>query len=355
MYYTSGSTGYPKGVIHASRAIYAWRVTALYWLDLRPGDTIWCTADTGWAKAGTSVIFGPWSCGAATFFYDGGFDAKRRLELLASQKITVYCAPSTELSRLVDQRVADYDLSKLRRVVTAGEALNPATARRFESAVGVRIDESYGQTECLMVTVNMPGEPVHYGSMGRPGPGCDLDIIDAQGHRLPAGEEGDVALMTPNPQIMLEYWRDPERTQSVHLTCDEGTWLLTGDRGVKDENGYFWFAGRSDDVINSAGYRIGPLEVENALLEHEAVLTCAVVGSPDTERGELVKAFIILRDGFTPDERLTKTLQDHVKSFTAPYKYPRAIEYVRELPLTATGKIKRRTLRDQEYEKAGRT
>lgn len=352
MYYTSGSTGSPKGVIHSARGIYSWRMTARYWLDLRPGETIWCTADTGWSKAGTSILFGPWSCGACSFFYDGPFDPAKRLELLSRNKVTVYCAPSTELSRIVEQDVSAYDLSALRRIVSAGESMNPAIARRFEEASGVRIDEAYGQTECLMVTVNLPGEEVRYGSMGRAAPGCDLDVVDVQGNRLPCDEEGDVALMTPNPQIMLGYWRDPDRTAGIYLECAEGTWLLTGDRAIRDKDGYFWFRGRSDDTINSAGYRIGPLEVENTLLEHAAVQACAVVGSPDADRGEIVKAFVILRAGFPASDTLTAELQDHVKAITAPYKYPRAIEYVSELPMTLTGKIRRRTLRDMEYEKA---
>lgn len=352
MYYTSGSTGHPKGVLHAARAIWAWRMTAIHWLDLRPGEVIWCTADTGWSKAGTSILIGPWSCGATAFFYDGPFDAATRLKNLAEAGVTVYCAPSTELSRIVEQPLGDHDLSALRRVVTAGESLNPAVARRFEEASGLRIDEAYGQTECLMVTANFAGLEVRYGSMGRAAPGCDLDVIDEEGRRLPDGIEGDVALMTPNPQIMLGYWKDEERTASIMLESAEGTWLLTGDRAVRDADGFLWYAGRSDDVIGSAGYRIGPLEVENALLEHDAVQICAVVGSPDEERGEIVKAFVVLRPGFEAGAALTKELQDHVKAITAPYKYPRAIDYVAELPLTATGKIRRRTLRDAEYAKA---
>lgn len=353
MYYTSGSTGHPKAVIHAARGLYAWRVTAQYWLDLKPGDTIWCTADTGWSKAATSILIGPWSCGACSVFYEGPFDAAKRLELLETLGVTVYCAPSTELSRIVDVDVSRYDLSRLRRVVTAGESLNPAVAHRFEQAVGVRIDEAYGQTECQMVTASVPGGEIRYGSMGRAAPGCDLDVIDGEGNRLPPGEEGDVALMTPNPQIMLGYWQDPERTESIYLDSPGGRWLLTGDRAAKDEDDFVWFRGRSDDVINSAGYRIGPLEVENALLEHAAVQMCAVVGSPDTERGEIVKAFVVLRPGVEPSPELTARLQTHVKSVTAPYKYPRAIEYVAELPTTLTGKIRRRTLRDREYRKVG--
>lgn len=345
MYYTSGSTGHPKAVIHASRAIYSWRVSAIYWLDLRPGEIIWCTADTGWAKAGTSIIFGPLSCGACSLFYDGPFDAKTRPQLLRKHKVTVYCAPGTELSRVVHEVQRD-DLTALRRVVTAGEAMNPAVAERWERATGVRIDEAYGQTEALMVALNYPGEPVRYGSMGLPSPGSDLDIIDAAGRRLPHGQEGDLALRLPNPQLMLGYWKDPDKTASCVIESPEGRWYLTSDRAEKDADGYFWYRGRSDDVINSAGYRIGPLEVENALAEHPAVQVCAVIGSPDEERGEIVKAFVVLRDGTEPSAELTRELQDHVKSVTAPYKYPRAIEYRTELPTTITGKVGRRALRD---------
>lgn len=345
MYYTSGSTGHPKAVIHASRAIYAWRVSAIYWLDLRPGEIIWCTADTGWAKAGTSIIFGPLSCGACSLFYDGPFDAKLRPQLLRKHKVTVYCAPGTELSRVVHEIQPD-DLVSLRRVVTAGEAMNPAVADRWEKATGIRIDEAYGQTEALMVALNYPGEPVRYGSMGLPSPGSDLDVIDAAGRRLPPGEEGDLALRLPNPQLMLGYWKDAEKTASCFVESPEGRWYLTSDRAEKDAEGYLWYRGRSDDVINSAGYRIGPLEVENALAEHPAVQVCAVIGSPDEERGEIVKAFVVLRDGTLPSPELTRELQDHVKSVTAPYKYPRAIEYRTELPMTITGKVGRRALRD---------
>ncbi|MDI4233913.1 AMP-binding protein [Bradyrhizobium sp. Arg237L] len=349
MYYTSGSTGHPKAVVHAARAIYAWRVSAIYWLDLRPGEVIWCTADTGWSKAGTSIIFGPLSCGACSFFFDGPFVPKDRLELLRKHQVTVYCAPGTELSRVVGEVRARGDLGRLRRVVTAGEAMNPVVAERWEAATGIRIDEAYGQTEALMVALNYPGEPVRYGSMGRPSPGSDLDVIDADGNRLPPGQEGDLALKMPNPQLMLGYWKDAERTAACFVDGPDGRWFLTSDRAEKDADGYLWYRGRSDDVINSAGYRIGPIEVENALAEHPAVQMCAVVGSPDIERGEIVKAFVVLRQGNTPSPELTRELQDHVKSVTAPYKYPRAIAYIAELPMTITGKIRRRDLRDREF------
>lgn len=354
MYYTSGSTGHPKAVVHAARAIYAWRVSAIYWLDLRPGEVIWCTADTGWSKAGTSILFGPLSCGACSFFFDGPFDPGKRLALLRSHGVTVYCAPGTELSRVVGEVRDRADLGRVRRVVTAGEAMNPSVAARWEEATGIRIDEAYGQTEALMLALNYPGEAVRYGSMGRPSPGTDLDVIDGDGRRLGSGQEGDLALRLPNPQLMLGYWKDAGRTDECVRDGPDGRWFLTNDRAEKDADGYFWYRGRSDDVINSAGYRIGPIEVENALAEHPAVQACAVVGSPDRERGEIVKAFVVLRDGAMAAPGLTRELQDHVKASTAPYKYPRAVEYVGELPMTITGKIRRRVLRDREWGRSGR-
>ncbi len=352
MYYTSGSTGHPKGVLHAARALYAWRMAALYWLDLTPDDRIWCTADTGWSKAGTSIIWGPWSCGACAFFYDGPYVPSERLQLLSKHKVSVFCASSTELLRLASENTRAYDLSALRRTVSAGEAVNPVAAKRWHRATGCQVSEAYGQTEALMMVLNYPSEPIKYGSMGRPQPGLDIDIVDDQGARLPAGMEGHVALKMPSPQMMLGYWNDPERTKACFIEGAEGQWYLSGDRGRKDADGHFWYAGRADDVINSAGYRIGPLEVENVLLEHPAVQECAVVPSPDPERGEIVKAFVLLKAGVAGTPELAVELQNHVKAQTAPYKYPRAIEFVGEIPKTVTGKIRRRTLKDLELERA---
>ncbi|MBU2533600.1 MAG: AMP-binding protein, partial [Alphaproteobacteria bacterium] len=336
------------GVLHAARAIYAWRYAALHWLDLSPEDRIWCTADTGWSKAGTSVLFGPWSCGATAFMFDGPFDPAERLALLAKHKISVYCAPATELNRVVNEDVGSYDLSALRRTVSAGEPMNPIVAERWQQATGVVVSEAYGQTEALMMVLNYPSEPVKMGSMGRPGPGFVLDIVDDDGKRLGVGEEGHIAVLQPNPLMMLGYWQEPERTAECFVNGSEGRWYLSGDRGWRDDDGYFWFAGRADDVITSAGYRIGPMEIENVLLEHEAVAEVAVVGSPDPERGEIVKAFVVLREGVAGDGALVRELQDHVKAVTAPYKYPREIEFLEDLPKTITGKIRRRDLRDRE-------
>ncbi|MFG1379183.1 acyl-CoA synthetase, partial [Xanthobacter autotrophicus] len=324
LYYTSGSTGQPKGVLHAARGLYAWRGSAVHWLDLRRGDTIWCTADTGWSKAGTSILFGPWSCGAASFFYDGPFDPKQRLRLLEKYGVTVYCAPGTELFRVVDAGVAEHDLSRLRHTVSSGETLNPAVAARWQQATGIPILEAYGQTETLMTLLNYPCVPTREGSMGKPLPGLDLAIIDDTGRRLPPGAEGDIAILTPNPQMMLGYLDEPERTAAAHVEGPEGRWFVTGDLGMVDADGYFYHRGRNDDVINSAGYRIGPSEVENALLDHPAVQECAAVAAPHDERGEIVKAFVVLRAGFVGDAALVAALQDHVKRVTAPYKYPRA-------------------------------
>jgi acyl-coenzyme A synthetase/AMP-(fatty) acid ligase len=352
MYYTSGSTGHPKGVLHASRALYVWRVQAYLWLDLEPQDRIWCTADTGWSKAGTSVIWGPWSAGASAFLYDGPYVPAERLRLLARHKVSVFCASSTEILRLAAEDMHAHDLSALRRTVSAGEAVNPVAAERWEKATGSKLSEAYGQTEALMMVLNYPSEPLRYGSMGRPQPGLDIDIVDDAGCRLPAGVEGHIALRAPSPHLMLGYWGEPARTEQCYVDGPEGRWYLSGDRGSKDADGYFWYGGRADDLINSAGYRIGPLEVENVLLEHPAVAECAVVPSPDAERGEIVKAFVVLKPGVAGTDALARALQEHVKAQTAPYKYPRAVEFIAEIPKTVTGKIRRRTLKDLEAERA---
>ena len=347
MYYTSGSTGQPKGVMHASRALYSWWVSAEYWLDLGPRDVIWCTADTGWSKAGTSILFGPWARGSCAFFYDGPFDPAQRLRLLERHRITVYCAPTTELMRVAEQDVANYDLGALRQTVSAGEAVSPVIAERWLKATSMPVSEAYGQTETLMLVLNYLGEPVKPGSMGRPSPGSTVAIIGPDGNPVVEGEEGDIALLTPNPQLMLGYWREPERTARCFVDGHHGRWYVTGDRGVSDSDGYIWYRGRIDDIINSAGYRIGPTEVENALLEHPDVAECAVVGKPDPERGEIVKAFVLPKANRRADSILARELQDHCKSLTAPYKYPREIEFIDSIPKTMTGKIRRSELRER--------
>lgn len=345
IYYTSGSTGSPKGVTHASRALCIWENSAQHWLDLHPEDRIWCTADTGWSKAGTSILFGPWGRGTAVLFYDGPFEPAKRFELLAKHRITCFCAAATELRQLMLEDAARHDLSRLRQTVSAGESVNPELLTRWQELTGMSILDGYGQTETLMTVTNRPGRTVKAGSMGRPLPGVEIAVRTAAGETRTAGASGELLIGLPNPQIMLGYWEDPARTAATRLEIDGREWFATGDNVEIDADGYVFFTGRSDDIINSSGYRIGPQEAENALSSHPSVKECAVVGIPDAARGELVKAWIVLKDGIEGSEALVKDLQDHVKSTTAPYKYPRSIAFTDDLPKTVSGKIRRNVLR----------
>lgn len=349
IFYTSGSTGLPKGVTHASRALHAWAGSAEYWLDLDTDDVMFCTADTGWSKAGTSILFGPWGRGATVLFYDGPFDADYRVELIARHGVTVYCAAATELRRLVALDLAGKDISRLRITVSAGESLNPPILAAWSAMTGRPVLEAYGLTETLMLVANYRDTEVRPGAMGRALPGVELAIVKADGEFAATGETGQLALRLPSANIMLGYWQDEARTASTRSVIGGVEYFLTGDNARADADGYLYYEGRADDVINSAGYRIGPQEVENALVEHPMVREAAVVPSPDEERGEVVKAFIVLHDGFEGNPALAKELQDFVKKTTAPYKYPRRIEFIDELPKNAVGKIQRRDLRLREF------
>ena len=345
MYYTSGSTGAPKGVLHAARGLHAWRVSAWYWLTLTSGDTMWCTADTGWSKAGTSIYFGPWSQGSAVLFHDGPFDARRRFELMERYRVTVFCAAATELRRLVLEDVSGLDLSALRLAVSAGESVNPEIIEAWRRRTGVDLLDGYGQTETLMTVLNYPGMPVKPGSMGRPLPGVEAAVLDEHGCLRARDVRGRLVIRAPNPQLMLGYWNDPVLTEAQYTEIGGERWFVTGDTVDIDEDGYLFYFGRDDDVIGSSGYRIGPQEVENALIEHPAVQESAVVGLPDPDRGQVVAAFVIPARGFEPGAALAAELQEHVKRITAPYKYPRRIEFVDSLPKTVSGKIQRNVLR----------
>lgn len=349
-YFTSGTTGQPKMTIHTHGYMLAHRITGSYWLDLKPGDLHWNLSDTGWAKAAWSSLFAPWLMGATIFVHhNAAFDPAATMDLLERMPVTTLCAPPTAYRMFVRGDIGGRTFSSLRHCVSAGEPLNPEVIDLWKGATGLDIHDGYGQTETVLLCANRPGA-ARQGSMGRPAPAFDLAVIDGEGRRMPAGEEGDVALRiaeTPPPGLFARYRDDPQRTADTR----RHGWYLTGDRAIVDEDGYFWFVGRSDDVILSSGYRIGPFEVESALFEHPAVAESAVVSSPDPTRGEVVKAFVILAPGHEPSEALVKTLQDHVKATTAPYKYPRKIEFVASLPKTVSGKIRRKELRDQEWQR----
>jgi len=352
VYYTSGTTGPPKAVLHGHGYTFAHRYTAQYWLGLRPDDRLWTTSDTGWAKAAYSVLFGPWSHGAEVFMAAGRFDPARELRLLEEVGPQVFCAPPTELRLLVkEEGLSHLALPQLRECVSAGEPLNPEVIRAFAQATGVTIRDGYGQTESILLVGNFPGVPVRPGSMGLPMPGHRVEIIDPEGRVLPPGEVGDIAVGTEAPSLFLGYWKDPEATARAR----RGEWYVTGDRGTRDEDGYLWFVGRADDVIISAGYRIGPFEVESALLEHPDVLEAAAVAAPDPDRGAVVKAYVVLRHGVQGGPDLVRALQQHVKAVTAPYKYPRQVEFVNALPKTVSGKIRRIELRARSAENASST
>ncbi len=357
VYFTSGTVGYPKMVLH-THASYpiGHTITARYWLDLHEDDLFWNLSETGWAKFSWSNLFGPWLMGAAMFIQDarGKFNAIETLEMPYKYPITTLCAPPTVYRMLVlDEPMAYMKANPpkaLRHCVGAGEPLNPEVIKVWEEATGMTIRDGYGQTETVLLCGNFPPLTVKPGSMGKPSPGFEVSVIDHEGTELPPNKEGDIAVRV-KPQrptwMFREYWRDPDASSA----CIRGDWYITGDRAYKDEDGYFWFVGRADDVINSAGYRIGPFEVESALKEHPAVAESAVVASPDEMRGEVVKAYIILAPGYTASPELAQDIQEHVKRVTAPYKYPREIEFVDALPKTISGKIRRVELREMERQK----
>jgi acyl-coenzyme A synthetase/AMP-(fatty) acid ligase len=348
-YFTSGTTGYPKMCLHAHSYGLAHQTTGRYWLDLGPEDLHWNCSDTGWAKAAWSSYFGPWYQGAALFVHHTqGFNAARTLQLLAQYPVTTFCGAPTIYRMFVLEDLSKYSFPSLRHCVGAGEPLNPEIIESWKRATGITIMDGYGQTETVLLCGNYRGMAPRYGSMGKPAPGIDLQVIDDDGVIVAPGVEGDLAVrVEPEaPQgLFLGYKGEPGKTADAF----RGDWYVTGDRARVDEDGYYWFVSRADDVILSAGYRIGPFEVESALIEHPAVAESAVVSSPDEKRGEVVKAFVVLAPGFEPSEELVRELQDHVKSVTAPYKYPRLIEFVEELPKTVSGKIRRIELRDREW------
>ncbi|MHB1500494.1 MAG: acyl-CoA synthetase [Candidatus Dormibacteria bacterium] len=348
IYFTSGTVAHPKMVLH-TQASYGigHRITARFWHDLRPGDLHWTVSDTGWAKAAWGKLFGQWSEGAAVLQMNMGKpDPDLILDVIARHGVTTFCAPPTLYRSLVLTDLRRPNLLGLRHCTAAGEPLNPEVIRVWQEGVGLTVYDGYGQTETINVVANYRCLPVRPGSMGKPVPGFDVDIVDDEGNPLADEIEGNIGVRS-HPQrpvgLFSGYYRDPEATRAAF----RGDLYLTGDRGRRDADGYLWFSSRSDDVITSSAYRIGPFEVESALVEHPAVAEAAVVGKPDPQRTEVVTAFVILAPGFEASEQLALELQDHVKRVTAPYKYPREIHFVEELPKTVSGKIRRSELRER--------
>jgi acyl-coenzyme A synthetase/AMP-(fatty) acid ligase len=322
--FTSGTAGEPKAVVHGQRYLAGQRVQAEHWLAPRPGELVWCTAASGWSKSARNAFIAPWIRGAAALLHDARFDPAQRLELLEREGVAVLCMAPTEY-RVIAKRATLRPIASLRGLVAAGEALNPEVLRAWEEATGLQIRDGYGQTETGQLTGTAPGEEVRAGSMGRALPGMGLSI------------DGGELVVDPAtvPTFFLRYQGEE---------APRGVWR-TGDRVAADEDGYLFFEGRTDDVIISSGYRIGPFEVESALVAHEAVAEAAVVAAPDEERGAVVRAVVVLRDGFAPSDGLARALQEHVREQTSPYKYPRIVDFAAELPKTSSGKIRRALLR----------
>ena len=334
--FTSGTTGEPRGALHATRYLTGQRAQAEHWLGARKGELVWCTTATGWSKSARNVFVAPWLCGAAALICDAPFDPSQRLDLIEREEVSVLCQAPTEY-RMLAKRSALRPLPKLRRMVSAGEALNPEVIEAFREAVGPDIHDGYGQTETGHVTGNLADEPIRPGSMGRPLPGFELRVAGDSD----AGAELQVRVASC-PTCFSRYLDEEPGAVADRLVDRE--WWPTGDVVRRDPDGFLWYEGRDDDLIMSSGYRIGPFEVESALLTHPAVAEAAAVGEPDPERGAVVRAIVVLRDGQAGDQ-LAAELRDHVKAITAPYKAPRIVEFADELPKTASGKIRRAELR----------
>lgn len=350
LYFTSGTTGEPKMVIHDFTYPLGHIVTAKYWHNLDENSLHLTVADTGWAKAVWGKLYGQWIVGAAVMVYDHEkFTPQIVLNLIQEFKITSFCAPPTIYRFMIRENLSEYDLSSLKYCTTAGEALNPSVFEAFYKSTGIKMMEAFGQTETTPTIITFPWMEPKPGSMGVPNPAYDMDLISLDGRSVEDGEVGEVVINTDKFKplgLFMGYYRDEALTKQVY----HNDIYHTGDMAWRDEDGYYWFVGRTDDVIKSSGYRIGPFEVESALMTHPAVVECAVTGVPDDIRGQVVKATIVLAKDYKDkaDDHLKHEIQNHVKNVTAPYKYPRIIEFVEELPKTISGKIKRAEIRKQE-------
>jgi acetyl-CoA synthetase len=346
IYFTSGTTGMPKMVKHDYGYPLGHILTAKYWQNVSDNGLHLTVAETGWAKAAWGKIYGQWLSGSAIMTYDfDKFKPKNLMQVVEKYKVTTFCAPPTVYRFLIKEDLKKFDLSNLKYCVVAGEPLNPEVFKQFHDATGIKLMEGYGQTELTVAVATYPFMDPKPGSMGKPSPGYDIDIIDLDGKVCEVGEIGQIVVRTDKKMpwgIFSGYYRDEELTKSVW----HDDIYYTGDTAWRDEDGYLWFVGRVDDIIKSSGYRIGPFEIESALMEHPAVLECAITAVPDEERGQIVKATVVVAGNYQAGDALAKELQEHVKKVTAPYKYPRIVEFVAELPKTISGKIRRVEIRE---------
>ncbi len=355
VYFTSGTTGMPKMVQHNFAHPLGHIVTAKYWQMVQENKLHMSVSDSGWAKFGWGKIYGQWICGAIVFAYDmDKFIPAKLLEIISKYKITTFCAPPTMYRFMLQEDLKKYDLSSIQRCCTAGEPLNPEVIKKWQEYTGHFIYEGFGQSEGSVLLANFQWFEPRLGSTGKPSPIYDIHLVDKDGNDVKTGEEGSIVVMDvknhPPVGLFTGYYKNPEMTEEKLL----GKFYNTDDMASCDEDGYYCFIGRDDDVIKCSGYRIGPFEVESALLEHPSVVECAITGVPDPIRGQVVKATVVLAAGYTPSEELKKEIQNHVKRVTAPYKYPRVIEFVDELPKTLGGKIKRGQIRKSDEDAANK-
>ncbi|MFH0936897.1 MAG: acetate--CoA ligase [Candidatus Daviesbacteria bacterium] len=354
MLYTSGTTGKPKGVVHAHKAILMQYLTAKWVLDIQDSDTYWCTADPGWVTGIAYEILGSWANGVTSVIYEGRFDAKKWYEVLEKYKVTIWYTAPTAIRMLMaagETIVKSFDLSNLRHLCSVGEPLNPECVLWGQKVLGLPFHDNWWQTETGGILIaNYPCMNIKPGSMGKPIPGIEAAIIDDTGKKLPPGKEGNLAIRPGWPSLMKAIWRRPSKYRSYFLR-EKGKgikWYLSGDRAMMDRDGYFWFIGRADDVIKTSGERVGPFEVESALMTHPGVIEAGVIGKPDPMRGEIIKAFVVLKEGVKPSEKLKEELGTYVKKQLAGHAYPREVEFIDKLPKTRSGKIMRRILKAKE-------
>ena len=348
IFFSSGTTGMPKMVLHTHEYPLGHMFTATYWHDIEPGDLHMAVADTGWAKAAWGKFYGQWAAGATSLVYDfrGKFNPANLLQVITEQGVNSFCAPPTVYRHLIQEDLKQYDFSALRHCAAAGEPLNESVIHAWNQATGINIHEGFGQSETSLMIAALPRMPFKAGSIGKPVPGWDIALLDENGAACAPGEEGEICVRVAGKRPHGLFAGYLEESQTIAST--RGGWYHTGDKAWMDDDGYFWFLGRLDDLIKTSGYRVGPFEVESALVSHPAVVEAAVTGVADPVRGQIIKASIVLTKGYAPSPELTREIQEYVKTTTAPYKYPRIVNFVDELPKTFSGKIKRAAIRESD-------